>query len=243
MSVATLMAQETEMITDRPDQTESAYLVPKGWVQGETGFVYEKFSSQVKNYAYNTSLVRYGMLENLELRFGFSYLGSKVKTTEFSDRENGLGPLSFGFKTVIAREDGALPQLAFLSTLTLPNTGSNAFDTDHLGADFRLTMEYSINESMTFGANFGTAWSGMEGEDYETLLYTLVVGMKVSERISGFGELYGFFPGKGSNDHRWDMGLTHKVTENFQLDLSFGIGLNDTAPDHFLSGGFSIRIP
>ena len=57
-----------EIITDRPDQTESANTVPKNTLQLETGFIMEQ-NGDIKNYAYNTSLLRYGLFDNFELRF------------------------------------------------------------------------------------------------------------------------------------------------------------------------------
>ncbi|MBK5192795.1 MAG: hypothetical protein JJE07_06200 [Flavobacteriaceae bacterium] len=52
-----------DLITDRPDQTESPSLVSKGSIQVETGFFYENSENQnvkEKSYVYNTSLLRYG---------------------------------------------------------------------------------------------------------------------------------------------------------------------------------------
>ncbi|WP_209319853.1 transporter [Ancylomarina longa] len=65
----------------------------------------------------------------------------------------------------------------------------------------------------------------------------------MSEKLNAFAELYGFLPGKGKNDHRWDGGLTYEVNENLQLDISTGIGLSKVSPDFFPSLGLSIRMP
>src|SRR5690606_11110122 len=62
-----------EMITDRPDETEAPYLVSKGYFQIETGTFYRKYensSIKLEELGYNTTLLRYGLLENLELRLG-----------------------------------------------------------------------------------------------------------------------------------------------------------------------------
>lgn len=69
-----------DLITDRPDQTESSAIVPLKSLQIETGFVMEKDETDLikqKSFAYNTTLLRFGLLENLELRLGLEYLGEK----------------------------------------------------------------------------------------------------------------------------------------------------------------------
>jgi len=59
------------LVTDRPDATEASSTVGKGILQIETGGLYESYEDnavQSENYTFNTTLVRYGILENLELR-------------------------------------------------------------------------------------------------------------------------------------------------------------------------------
>jgi hypothetical protein len=79
-----LNAQETipELVTDKPDQTESSGVVPHKALQLETGFVLENdetnFINQ-KKIAWNTTLLRYGLCKNLELRLGMEYLAEKMK--------------------------------------------------------------------------------------------------------------------------------------------------------------------
>ena len=61
---------ENPLVTDRPDATEASSTVGKGVLQFETGGLYESFkTNNIKNesYTYNTMLIRYGLLYNLEL--------------------------------------------------------------------------------------------------------------------------------------------------------------------------------
>ena len=174
----------------------------------------------------------------MELRLGVAYLG-----TNGSFDKSGLAPVTVGAKFFLREEGDGLPQLAFLTTLTIPNTGSTVFESENLGADIRINGEYSLNEAMSFGANLGVVWSGVEAEDYAVGIYTAVIGMSLSEKLGAFAELYGFLPKEGKNDHRWDAGLTYAVNEDFQLDFSTGIGLSKVSPDFFISLGLSVRIP
>ena len=56
------------IVTDRPDQTESSVLIPKGFLQVEKGAFFEEVDNdgiKDKSTTFNTTLIRYGLLENL----------------------------------------------------------------------------------------------------------------------------------------------------------------------------------
>ncbi len=239
-----LIAQEKAgMVTDRPDQTESAFVVPMKGFQIESGFSFEKYNSEINNTTYNSTLLRYGLLEKLELRLGLAYSGIHVKMIPNNFDESGFAPFTLGAKFLLNEEGEGLPQLAFMSSFTIPKSGTKSFQNKYMGADFRFSGQYSLNEAMSFGANLGVAWSGSEYGNSAVGIYTAVIGMSLSEKLGAFAELYGFLPKKGQNDHRWDAGLTYAVNEDLQLDFSTGVGLSKVSPDFFISLGLSIRMP
>ena len=93
-----------ELITDRPDQTESSVVVPHKSLQIETGFVQENKETSIVNekaFGYNSTLLRYGLLANFELRLGLEYLAYEIesKHTTFSERASGISPLYTGVIT------------------------------------------------------------------------------------------------------------------------------------------------
>ena len=62
-------AQSPDMVTDRPDQTESAAVVPRGLLQVETGYLFAR-DGDVDGYAVPGTLFRIGLGGRLELRIG-----------------------------------------------------------------------------------------------------------------------------------------------------------------------------
>jgi hypothetical protein len=71
-----------KMETDRPDQTESRSIVPKGWLQFEAGLVHEQlFYGPL--YAIPTLLSRYGLLKKLELRLITEYTNAFATVTKY----------------------------------------------------------------------------------------------------------------------------------------------------------------
>ena len=63
-----------------------------------------------------------------------------------------------------------------------------------------------------------------------------------SERVGAFIEYYAAFTDEGIDDeHAMDGGFTWLVSDDLQLDLSVGAGLNHAAPDFFVSVGAAWR--
>ena len=65
-------------------------------------------------------------------------------------------------------------------------------------------------------------------------------------KLSDYAEWYAFYPtGAVSPDvgpqHYFDGGFFYKVTDNFQLDIRAGVGLNRHADDYFIGSGFAVR--
>lgn len=54
--------------TDRPDQTESAYTLPKHWLQFETGFNFQKNATDNYEFLNPTLLSKYGLTRKIEFR-------------------------------------------------------------------------------------------------------------------------------------------------------------------------------
>ena len=236
-------AQSTtpELSTDRPDQTESAMLVPQGTIQLETGFMIEN-DNNVTNYTYNTSLFRYGVNQHLEFRLITEYLGTKTEITDGQEiNEDGFSPLALGVKLKVAEANGIVPETAFIGHVTM-RTGSREYQPEHIAADFRFTMEYDLSSKFSLGINLGAEWDGSSSN--ASGIYTVVVGTSLSDRIGFFAEAYGFATEQTAvADHRFNAGLTYAVSDLIQYDISSGFGLSATSPDNFISTGLSLRFP
>ena len=234
------------LITDRPDATEASSTVPKGTLQVETGGFYESFEengAELQRSVYNTALLRYGLLENLELRLGWNIEEQRVKTngTTIGNPLKGLSPLLFGMKVFIAEErEGGFPEIALIGHLFLPFTASSDFKPDTTGADFRFSLSHTLSEKSSIGYNVGAQW----GDDNPEIayIYTLAYGYSFTDRFGGFVEVYGDFPENSSANHLWDAGLTYMLRPNVQLDFSGGTSFT-AGQDILLSAGVSFRIP
>lgn len=232
--------------TDRPDQTEASNLVPKNFLQVETGSFYESLEIDgFKNKAttFNTTLLRYGLLDNLELRVGFDFteVKSSFKGRDISDKLSGFTPLLLGVKIGITEEKGLLPEIAFIGHVNLPFLASTDFKTKSTSTDFRFSLSHTLSERSSIGYNLGMAWDG--NITTAIYLYTLAYGYSFTDKFGGYAELYGDSYEDSNFDHLWNVGLTYLVDANIQLDISGGTGITKNSQDLFVSAGISFRIP
>jgi hypothetical protein len=243
-----LYAQEENtlgaLITDRPDATESPSVVPKNYIQVETGAFYDSFEEnnfKTENFTYNTMLIRYGVLDNLEFRLGWDYFNTKTK---FNDTEilstDSFSPLLLGFKISIAEENGVLPEIGFLGHLNLPFLVKKDMRPENTGVDLRFSFAHTLNEKSSLSYNLGAAWENDSPE--AAYLYTIAYGYSLSDTWGAYVELYGDFPENNKANHLWDAGITYLLSNNVQLDATVGSSITK-GQDLLLSAGVSFRLP
>jgi len=207
--VNTLMvvAQEENfipMVTDRPDATESPSTVPIKSLQVETGGFYtslEENNLKTEVYGYNTTLLRYGLLNNLKLRLGWNFEEARFKqgSQELNNKLSGFSPLLAGVKVSISEEKGIMPEIGLLGRLYLPFTASKDYRPENTGADFRFSFAHTISENSSLAYNLGAQWLDDNGE--LSYVYTLVYGYAISEKFGVYAEIYGDLPENNRSNH------------------------------------------
>jgi hypothetical protein len=230
------LAQDLPSIqTDRPDQTECPFIVPKNYLQFENGFSYEKTSNDSHEYVVPSTLTKFGVNDHFELRLITEF----AIQNEDSDKTSGIVPILIGFKARLFEEKGIIPLTSFIGHLSLPKLASKNLKVNYYTPEFRFTMQHTMSEKQTLSYNLGAEWDGISPEP--TFIYTLTSGYSFTEKISGYVEFYGFLPQIEKPDHRFDAGLNYLLNPNHQLDISGGIGLSETSPDYFVALGYSFR--
>ncbi len=232
-----IYSQEIEPIqADRPDQTETPALVPKGMFQVETGFTFQKNDAFSKSLSLPSTLWKYGVNENFELRLITEFFWEEIKNEKF----NGLSPIYVGFKVKLTEEKGIIPKTSFIAHISLPNMASKNFKTEFIGPEFRFVMQHTLSERMSFSYNLGAEWDGFSAEP--TFIYTTATGYSITKKLGSYFELFGFIPQNQKPYHSFDGGITYLINNNFMLDLSSGFGISKNAPNNYWAFGFSFRI-
>ena len=243
-----ISAQETEnldLITDRPDATESPNTVPQNHIQIETGLYYDSFSEndiQQETKGYNTTLLRFGVLKNLEVRLGWDFEETQysVNNEDLKNILSGFSPLLIGAKVEIAQENKLLPNIGLLVHAHLPFFASKDYRPKTTGLEAIFSFAHTLSEKSNLSYNLGASWQNdADGIEY---IYTLAYGYSLTDRLGIYGEVYGNLPENNRAQHFADAGITYLVKDNLQLDATLGTGITKDQ-DILLGAGISYRIP
>jgi len=220
------------LITDRPDQTESSSTVEFGSLQVESGFLLgfsdENFNS-TRQILLPTTLFRYGLTSGIELRI-MSQFESIKNNWQIIE---GISDLEVGAKIQLLKKENVNIEIAFLSHLIIP-TGTSELSGDKLGTINKLAISHEINENLGLGYNVGYNYMGAGNGD---LTYSIAVGAAINDKVGIYLETYGDVVEFQELLINFDTGLTYLVKDNLQLDFSFGTGLNHSM--NYISLGFS----
>ncbi|UCD48844.1 MAG: transporter [Phycisphaerales bacterium] len=237
-----------ELVTDRPDQTESSETVRPGFIQFEFGWTHSEDDEglDATSDSLPETLIRLGVTNDLELRFGFD--GYVWEDTDGVGTDEGAGDTEIGVKWKLWEETGRRPQAAILAGTSLP-TGQARISSERFDPSIRLACSHTLTETMSLGYNLVGLWTTEEDErgDRDTtafLAYSIVLGIALSEQVGTFVEFFGDAPthsGKPANS--FDAGLTYLLANNLQLDLLGGVGLSEAADDWFIGAGVAWRLP
>lgn len=257
VSYSALKAQDEDIGsigTDRPVQSETPTVVPKGYIQAELGYQYEKgvdYQDFISNtYRFDETLmpnvlIKYGLIKNLELRMSANYLENayiyKINGDEVKTAESGLTDPEFGLKYAILKESESAFNLTFSTHATVHLWADENFKSEDLNPRYRLTAGKSITDSwyILAGGEFSTSGN------YQSGFYVLQTGYTFSRKLTALVEFYGYRDFEYRN--ALNGALVYLINNNHQIDVSAGMGLGDEEEgtklyQHYIGIGYSFRI-
>ncbi len=226
-----------EIVTDRPDQTESSSTVGKKVFQMELGSTYLTFSDiGYKGFLIPQMLLRYGITNGIELRLATQYEASKFGNAENKSSNNGLTDVQIGAKFQLLKKENVKTEIAFLSHILLPFSQENLL-INEVGVVNKLSISHPI--SNRFGAGLNIGYDYLESTNF--LTYSLAIGFGISEVVGFYMEPFGIWGESNIYESNFDVGFTFLLNPNTQLDASYGFGLNNNM--NYYSIGFSWKVP
>ena len=224
-----------EIVTDRPDQTESSSTLGKADLQLETGLLF--MGSDHGNIDYFTgpsTLVRIGLMKGFELRIVTQYEDLKYNGANMQDVK-GWSDLQLGAKIQLLQNEGNT-EIAFLSHIVLP-TAKTELTNDELGMINKLAISHDLGDKFGLGYNIGYDYMGSTHQ----LTFSLAFGIGLAKNLGMYLEPYGSYAEGGSFESNFNTGFTFLLNSNLQLDASYGFGLNHSM--NYLGIGFSWKLP
>lgn len=240
-----------EMVTDRPDFTESASVVARGHLQLEAGYTFTRDRGDEgvrRDHAYPEALLRIGLTDRVELRAGQSFLTTRTAPLigRPPDQRTGAGDLYLGTKLRLAGQRAGRPELALIAQATLP-TGADDVGAARTLPGLNLVYAWEIvPEQLSLAASTqGNLAVDAGDEGYLELTQSLSLGYSFTDRVGAFAEWFASFPAGRragvSAAHSVDGGFTVKLGAGLQWDVRVGAGLTRSADGFFAGSGIAVR--
>jgi hypothetical protein len=238
-----------DMVTDRPDFTESAVTVPRRRVQLEAGVTLSSSGNDFE-LALGEALVRIGLHPALELRLAIpSYLlrfdGDVAHIFDVSHRvAEGFAEPGLGAKLQLLRGgEGfsfARPDLALIVGATAPPL-DDALGDDAWSGEAKLCAAWSPPGRYGYAVNLNAEHSEVGGGE-GTGSASASIGIEIAETIGAYVEWFGFRSlARAEASTQWaDGGLTWAPVEDLQFDVRYGVALH-RGDDRFIGAGVSRR--
>lgn len=251
------------LATDRPDFTEASSTVGRGVAQLEFGYTYFHDSAGGESttvHSIGEPLLRYGFgFDWLEFRIAANYL-REVRRSEAEGRssEGGASDLYLGLKIGLTPQEGILPEMALMPQMLVPS-GSEPFSEaeeplpgltrmprDRVLPGLNWLYGWDVTERLSLAGStqFNLDVDPATDRRYTLFAQSIAVGFSLTERLGGYVEWYALMPSGADQvrpEYYFNGGPVYLVTDNLQLDLRAGVGLNEAAQDYFLGSGASVR--
>ncbi|MES2694641.1 MAG: transporter, partial [Verrucomicrobiota bacterium] len=152
----------------------------------------------------------------------------------------GIGDTVLRGKMNFWGNDGGATGFGLIADVKLP-TAANGIGNDHtelaltfpvsfeLGAGWDGAAMTTLERAFTDAGKFEAVWTN-----------TFSVAREVAKETGAFFELVST-TGAGRHVLLFDVGLTHRIGSDFQIDAGVNIGVSHTAPDLGVFAGFSRR--
>jgi Putative MetA-pathway of phenol degradation len=227
---------DPEIVTDRPDVTESSIVVPKGSLQLENGLTWTNDHGQ-QTVDLSETLLRFGVSDRTELRIVVpNYLGSIAGRISAS----GFGDVAVGMKQQVGPLPGGF-DLSVIVALSLP-TGADRVSSHGFDPFVRFPWSKDLKKGWSIGGMqslFSYTENGKRNLVWETTFY---LEKQITKAWDVFAEYAGDFAQRGGSKEVVHLGTAYKITPTNQVDFHFGYGLSRATPGRFFAAGYSLRI-
>lgn len=223
--------------------------MPRGYVQLEIGYTFihdDTNGTTADSHSAPNLALRYGLLDELEVRFGWQ--GYFHNNPDPGTIQEGSGDGQVSAKWYLWRESDSVPETTLLFGTTIP-FGKDGISSGRSDPFFRFLMTKSLPVKFSFGSNLGVTWNTQESDagskdTAADFTYTALLNYALTPEVDGFVEFFCSVPLEKQDDsHGFDVGIAWRVFPTLQIDVAGGVGLNDAAVDVFISTGLLFRLP
>ena len=197
-----LLCLADNITTDRPDQSEGSYVVPKNALQIENGIT---IADEVLQ---NNFLMRYGVTNSTELRF-------LADVGKFGIIK-GLTPITLGMKQRLFNQTEILPEITFVGYITLNNVAfdnQKNFNFTPIPFEVKLALNKDLSDKFSMLFNIATT------NGFNNYNLTLSSGYTLTDKFTAFFEIFSNVS-KDISNYNFDLGVLYLITPKLQIDLA-----------------------
>ena len=244
-----------EMITDRPDKTESAYTVDAGHFQVEMDFLtYSRDHDTAQGadtvttrWAVAPVNFKMGLLNNVDLQVmveSWNKVQTQDRAAGSSLHQSGFGDVTPRLKVNLWGNDGGRTALALMPFVKVP-TSQNEMGNRAVEGGLIVPLAVELPWGFSMGVMTELDWIRNEAgtRHHPSFVNSLTVGHDLIGKLAGYAE---FFSEVSSEPRTpWvgtvDFGLTYEFTRDIRLDGGINIGVTRSADDLNPFIGISFR--
>ncbi len=222
------------IVTDRPDLTDAATVVPRGSLLLENGATFTRdHGNPILDGP--QSLIRFGLTSRTELR-----LGVPDYVAALGSSPGGFGDTSVGFKQQLGPWLGQV-ELAVIAGVSLP-TGARGVSSGGYDPFVKLPWSLELGQSWSIGGMLSFFWLTETGRRNSTGQPAFYIERQLTKPWDVFIEYAADYPTHGGPRPILHAGTAYRITPRNQVDLHIGMGVSRAAPDFFVGIGYSFRL-
>ena len=205
----TVYAQNpSEIVTDRPDQTDGAYVLLKNYLQVENGILFNKS----------------GVLNNFMVRYGYSGSG-EIRCAVDLGRINSdftIMPVQLSAKQRLLNQSGVIPLITLIGYLNFGPIASSNVKSNEIEGALLLAFQHELNDAMAFEWNFGSQ------SFRNDLRFTLLYSYRLFNKATVFVEYFSDYDKASKPINNADVGVLYAASHNLSLDIGLGSTLDSS---------------
>lgn len=223
------------VVPDRPGNTWDTEVTPYHKLIWDNGLGFESSPNGAQTITLNTTILRYGIFKNMELRVGTDFV--MYKDSEAMKPTFGINPLIIGTKLKVYDGSGILPSIGLLAELASPHIGSKDLLPSHLAPSMYLLFEHTVTDWLGICYNVGEQWDGESATPTTFLAFSL--NFSFNEKVGAFVETYNYIHPEDENQYKTEIGFTWLVSRRVQLDIEGDLDLMNLGKYYSVGCGIS----
>ena len=234
-------AELPELVTDRPDFTESTEVVGKGVFQMESGFTVAR-SQGGSSLSGPELLMRVGLSKRLELRFGGD--GFLRERTPGGESFTGRSDSELAMKIRLFDQGRYRPALSLIPIVSAP-VGSAYFSSGGYDPTVKVALGKDLARGFSVGGNVNFSSLNTPQGRFRQTAWSASLGHDVGRGFGAYWEVFGFVPWDKDGSAAWlaNTGISRSIGKNVQFDVRVGKSLTDSGPNWFWGMGMAVRQP